>query len=253
MRQTKVYGHRGAMGEYPENTILSFKQAINQGVDGIELDVQLTKDGEVVVIHDEKLDRTSTGTGYVKNHTLEELKQYSAGEKFKHLLKYEISWNEETVPTLTEVMDVLEPYPHIELNIELKTNHFRYPGIEKKVLDITNQYGGNRKIVFSSFHLPSILAIHDNDSLAEIAWLTAYPISHPNEYGSLFRLEGLHVSKDVILKYPHALKDRQQAIRAWTANGTDEIKQLLDLKVDAIVTDFPEKAVFFRSERALLV
>jgi len=253
MHQTKIYGHRGAMGDYPENTILSFKQAINHGVDGIELDVQLTKDGEIVVIHDEKLNRTTTGTGYVKDYTLEELKQYSAGKKFKSFSKYETSWDAETVPTLKEVMDVLEPYPNIELNIELKTNIFRYPGMEKKVLDITNQYGGNRKIVFSSFHLPSILAIRDHDSLAEIAWLTAYPISHPNEYGEVFHLEGLHVSKDVVLQYPHVLKGRQQAIRAWTANGTDEIKQLLDLKVDAIVTDFPEKVIFFRSERGLLV
>lgn len=95
MKKTKIYGHRGAMGEYPENTLLSFKQAIEQGADGLEIDVQLTKDGEVVVIHDERLDRTTTGSGFVKDLTLNEIKQYSAGANFKHLLKYNEAWVEE--------------------------------------------------------------------------------------------------------------------------------------------------------------
>ena len=71
---TKIYGHRGAKGMYPENTLLSFKKAIDQGVDGLELDVHLTKDGEVVVIHDETLDRTTSGTGWIKDLTLAEIK-----------------------------------------------------------------------------------------------------------------------------------------------------------------------------------
>lgn len=253
MHHTKIYGHRGAMGEYPENTLLSFKQAIEQGVDGIELDVQVTKDGEVVVIHDEKLDRTTTGSGYVKDHTLEEIKQFSAGVKFKDFPKYEKVWDKETVPTLKEVFELFEYYPNLEVNIELKTNLIRYDGIEEKVVELSKLYGGNRKIVYSSFHLPSILSVHDNDESANIAWLLLQPISHPNEYSTVFNLEGLHISKNTILNKPYLFKDYQSALRAWTVNQTDEIKQLLDLKVTAIVTDFPEKAIFMRSEKAIFV
>ena len=87
-KQTKIYGHRGSMGTDPENTLLGFRHALELGVDGIELDVQLTKDGELVVIHDEKIDRTTDGTGYVKDYNLNELKQFSAGIKLSHLKFY---------------------------------------------------------------------------------------------------------------------------------------------------------------------
>ena len=79
----KVYAHRGYSGRYPENTMLAFKEAGKLGVDGIELDVQLTKDGEVVVIHDEKIDRTTDGPGYVIDYTLQELKKFNADLEWK--------------------------------------------------------------------------------------------------------------------------------------------------------------------------
>src|SRR5690625_3867679 len=135
MTGTKIYGHRGCMGTFAENTLLGFRQAIRQGADGIELDVQLTKDGEVVVIHDETLERTTDGTGYVKDLTLQEIKQYSAGVKYAHFKTYDqVVWDRERVPTLREVLELLAPYP-IELNIELKTSLFQYEGIEEKELD----------------------------------------------------------------------------------------------------------------------
>lgn len=250
MHPTKIYGHRGAMGEYPENTLLSFEQAIRQGADGLELDVQLTKDGEVVVIHDEKLERTTSGTGFVKDATLEEIKTYSAGANFTSFKKYETNWEKETVPTLQEVFELLEDYPEIELNIELKTTHFRYAGLEEKVLDICQQHGKNRKVVYSSFHLPSVLKIKTLDSFAEIAWLIKDPIPHPHEYIDVFQLEALHIETDVILASPIHVKEILKRIRAWTANSTDEIKQLLDLRVGTVMTNYPEKALFHRSERA---
>ena len=148
---TKIYGHRGAKGMYPENTLLSFKKAIDQGVDGLELDVHLTKDGEVVVIHDETLDRTTSGTGWIKDLTLAEIKQVSAGSKFSHFPYYQAEWDKEQVPTLKEVLELLEPYP-IELNIELKTNEVVYEKIEEKVHELVQKYGSGRR----SFILLSI-------------------------------------------------------------------------------------------------
>lgn len=253
MHPTKIYGHRGAKGEYPENTLLSFEKAIEQGVDGLELDVQLTKDGELVVIHDETLDRTTTGTGNIKDVTLEEMKQYSAGAPFHDFPKYEPSWDEETVPTLKEVFVLLEAYPEIELNIELKTTKYRYIGMEKNAIEVSKEYGGDRKIIFSSFHLPSILTIQQLDPEAEVAWLVNHPISHPEEYLAGLQLDALHVGEAIALTYSYELKDLMEKIRVWTVNETDAIKQLLDLQVEAIMTDYPDKAVFFRSERAVLL
>lgn len=249
MRETKIFGHRGSMGTYPENTLLSFQEAINEGVDGIELDVHMTKDGEIVVIHDERLDRTTNGTGYIKDLTLEEIKQYSAGVKFVHLPKYdEATWSQETVPTLQEVLELLAPYP-VELNIELKTYIFPYEGMEEKLLSIIKQYGNGRKVVYSSFHLPTLIRLKVIDPNAEIAWLFMQAISHPRDYMDTFALESLHVSKDLLLSDVYEWKDAMHTARVWTVNSTDEIKQLLDLHVKAIITDFPEKVLFFRNER----
>ena len=109
---------------------------LDVGVDGIELDVQLTKDGELVVIHDEKIDRTTDGTGYVKDYSLKEIKQFSAGVKFSDLELYEEkTWGLEQIPTLEEVLELITPY-QIELNIELKTNIFPYEGMDEKVVTL---------------------------------------------------------------------------------------------------------------------
>src|SRR6476619_6139509 len=134
MNHPKIFGHRGSMGTMPENTLLGFRHALDLGVDGIELDVQLTKDGELVVIHDEKIDSTTDGTGYVKDYTLNELRQFSAGVAFSNLELFDKDvWALERIPTLEEVFELITPY-QIELNIELKTGVFPYEGIEEKVL-----------------------------------------------------------------------------------------------------------------------
>lgn len=252
MTETKIYGHRGCMGTFPENTLLGFLQAIRQGADGIELDVQLTKDGEVVVIHDETLERTTDGTGFVKDLTLQELKQYSAGVKYAHLKNYDrVIWSAERVPTLQEVLELLAPYK-IELNIELKTSLFQYEGIEEKVLALVKEYGNGRKVIYSSFHLPSLLRMKQLDPDAEIAWLLDQRIAHPEDYLHSLELEALHVSKRIAFSDTFYGRDIVKKLRIWTVNEQDEIKQLLDLGVEAIITDFPEEALNDRNKRKSL-
>ena len=180
-RMTKIYGHRGAKGKYPENTLLSFHKAIEKGVDGLELDVHLTKDGEVVVIHDETLDRTTDGTGWIKDLTLEEIKEVSAGSPFAHFPEYNTSWINEKVPTLKELLQFIAPYP-VELNIELKTYIIPYEGIEEKVHAIVEKYGKGREVIYSSFHLPTMLRMKKVNPAAKIAWLLNEGISLPKDY-----------------------------------------------------------------------
>ena len=113
MNYVKVFAHRGASAYAPENTLAAFRLAEEQGADGIELDVQLTKDGQVVVIHDENIDRTGTGTGAVRDYTLEELRKLSF---HNHMEAYE----GEKIPTLEEVLTFVKQ-GRMEVNIELKT------------------------------------------------------------------------------------------------------------------------------------
>ncbi len=155
---TKIYGHRGSKGEYPENTLLSFQKALNDEVEGLELDVHMTRDGEIVVIHDETLDRTTDGSGYIKDLELGYIKTVSAGSKFDHFENYHISWDNEKVPTLEEVLQLITG-KNIELNIELKTSIITYSGLEEKLLSIVNRWNSDAKIVYSSFHLPSLVRL----------------------------------------------------------------------------------------------
>jgi glycerophosphoryl diester phosphodiesterase len=261
---TKIYGHRGAKGSYPENTLLSFKKAIEQGVDGLELDVHLTKDGEVVVIHDETLDRTTNGTGWINDLTLEEIKQVSAGSSFIHFPRYHAAWDSEKVPTLKEVLELIAPFP-IELNIELKTYAIAYIGIEEKVHSIVEKYGNGRKVIYSSFHLPSLMRIKKVNPDANIAWLLNEGISHPSDYIETLDLEALHLNKNILLPKTENigqiplnkihednamnLKGLYENFRVWTVNEQNQMDQLLELQVNAIITDFPEKAIALRNKR----
>ena len=128
MYKTRIWAHRGASGYAPENTLEAFKLAIDEKADGIELDVQLTKDKELVVIHDEKIDRTSNGKGYVKDYTLDELKKFNfnyGNEKYEEV----------KIPTLKEVYELLKP-TNLIINVEIKTGIIFYEGIEEKVLKL---------------------------------------------------------------------------------------------------------------------
>ena len=123
---TKYFGHRGYSGKYPENTMLAFQKAIEAGAEGIELDVQFSKDGKLVVIHDETLDRTTTGNGLVRDYTLDELKALDAS------YTYQGQYGVNRIPTLCEVLDYMSDKDAFT-NIELKTgvydifeNHFKH-------------------------------------------------------------------------------------------------------------------------------
>ena len=148
----KIWAHRGCSQRYPENTITSFTKAaelFEKGLEGIELDVQLTKDGELVVIHDERIDRTTDGFGFVRDHTLEELKTF-------HIHTGAVE--PEYIPTLREVLELLEDRMKrgFKLNIELKNGVYPYPGLEEKTHELVCKYGVEKSVVYSSFSAISL-------------------------------------------------------------------------------------------------
>ena len=151
---TKNFAHRGFSGKYPENTMLAFRKAIEVGVDGIELDVHLTKDGQLVIIHDETTDRTCGVSGRVGRMTLEELRQLDAS----YLWRGQMEPN--PIPTLREYCQLVEKLPLVT-NIELKTNVNEYPGIEAKVLELIREFRLEDRIIISSFNHFSVLRMRE--------------------------------------------------------------------------------------------
>lgn len=161
----KIWAHRGCSQIYPENTILSFeKAAAIRGLTGIELDIQLTKDGRMVVCHDEKVDRTTDGIGELRGYTLAELKKLRIdAENGKY----------EQIPTIEEVLDLLENRIKggLKLNIELKNSVFPYEGMEQKIVELVHKRGLQDNVIYSSFSALSLERIREMDGDAEIGIL----------------------------------------------------------------------------------
>ncbi|MFD1452240.1 glycerophosphodiester phosphodiesterase family protein [Oceanobacillus sojae] len=248
---TKVYGHRGMMGLYPENTLLSFEKALEAGADGVEIDVHMTKDGEFVVMHDATLNRTTNGIGPVSEYTFSEIRELQLDHSyFSSFTTYDKSWEEEKIPSLTEVLHLISSYPEAALNIELKTNEYLYENIEQRLIDYVNRFPDIKdRVIYSSFHLPTLIRLRHYDREARLAWIINQSISHPEDYIDILGLEALHIGVDTFLKHIYHWGKWKRLLRVWTVNDKDTLKQLLDIKVKAIITDYPDRAVFYRCER----
>ena len=161
--KTKVWAHRGASGYAPENTLDAFRKAVEMGADGIELDVQMTKDGELVVIHDETINRVSNGKGWVKDYTYEELKKFNFN-------KTHLEYTKEEIPTLEQVYLLIKP-TNLTINVEIKTGIVFYPGIEERVLELTERLGMKERVIYSSFNHYTIRKIKELDPQAKTGML----------------------------------------------------------------------------------
>ncbi len=237
---TKIFAHRGASGYAPENTLEAFLLAIRQNADGIELDVQLTKDGEVVVIHDETIDRVSDHQGYVKDFTLKELKQFSFSNQMK-------GYKDTKIPTLREVLELVKP-TNLVINIELKTGVYWYPDIEEKTIAIVKEYGMQDRIIYSSFNHYSIQKIRSFYEQAELAYLYSDIILNVDKYAKDTGVGGLHPAV-YHLKMSEFMKEYKKSglkVRVWTVNEKEDMKEFIKNGVDGIITNYPDVAVKVR-------
>lgn len=147
-----VAGHRGIKARYPENTLLGMQKALDEKVDMIEFDLRLTRDKIVVLMHDETVDRTTDGTGPVGSFTLDEIKKLDAGVRFSQAFKGL------QVPTLREFCDLIAPYPHLLLNVEIKERTRETVDLTMAVL---KEYGLMDRCVFCCFDAQIVADIHD--------------------------------------------------------------------------------------------
>lgn len=235
----KIFAHRGYSAKYPENTISAFKAVVDIPIYGVEFDVHLTKDGEMVVIHDERINRTSNGKGYVKDLTLEELRQYDFGSWFDEKFKGE------KIPTLAEVLDVFENTKHI-LNIEIKSDIIPYAGLLEKVLELVEKRNLENRVLISSFDHEVIQKLAKSNPTIDNGALFLRNILNMAEYQEQIPAKALHVSLAGAMRKPviDAI-NKGKIVRVYTVNEIEQAKAISKLNIDGIFTDEVEKMYDF--------
>jgi glycerophosphoryl diester phosphodiesterase len=227
----RVIAHRGASGTCPENTLAAFRQAVAFGATMIELDVQLTRDDAVVVLHDDTLDRTTDGRGLLRRKTLADVRRLDAGAWFAP------EFAGERVPTLAEVLrDVA-----VAINVELKSG--ADDGLEARALDLVQAAGAGGRVVWSSFDWPRLERLRRLDSSAEVAVLCART-RRARALDCVRRVgaRALHVRNGADTPaWIAAGHDAGLLVRVWTVNSQAHFSRLASAGADAVFTDFPER------------
>ena len=213
-------GHRGARAYEPENTLRSFTKAIELGVDAVELDARRTREGEVVVIHDAKVDKTTNGKGAVSDLTLSEIKQLvtDKGEK---------------IPTLDEALDFLDK--KVKIVIELKET-----GLEKKVLDLVHEKGLAKNVIIVSFLEEALRKVTELDDEVDIGLIYVRhrnPIKAALDLGAKYLLSLYRFTHTANVKKAH---ENGLKVIVWTINKQEEVLEYVKKGVDGIASDRPD-------------
>lgn len=233
---TQIWAHRGASGYAPENTLEAFALAVEQKADGVELDVQLSKDGEIVVIHDETINRVSGQQGFVKDFTLEELRKLNVNRTIP-------GYREVSIPTLKEVYELLKETGLI-INVELKSSIIWYSQIEEKVLALTKEMGMEEKVIYSSFNHYSIKKIKTMEPEAQTGILYSDVLCGIADYCKSVGADALHplychrFMKSVFEEY----LESGIPLHVWTVNEKEDMEFFIQKKIDAVITNYPDKA-----------
>ncbi|MES2575056.1 MAG: glycerophosphodiester phosphodiesterase family protein [Bacteroidota bacterium] len=220
-------GHRGAAGHEPENTLIAFKKAIELGVDGIELDVHLSSDGELIVIHDETIDRTANGKGFVNELSLKELKVF----------KIETT---QEIPTLIEVFDLVNRRCFI--NIELKGTRTARPVTELINHYISEKNWNYNDFLVSSFDWNMLEETHILDSKIRIGVLTEESINETLAFAKKIKAFAIHPDYELLTNENVVLMQEDNfEVYPWTANSKAAIQKIKTFNVNGIISDFPDR------------
>lgn len=235
----KIIAHRGYSAKYPENTLSAFRAVAQLPVYGVEFDVHLTRDRKIVVIHDEKIDRTSNGSGFVKDMTFEQLRRYDYGAWFSEEFAGEV------IPTLAEVLEVFKNTEH-RINIELKMDVFDYDGLEELVLHEVESYQMLDRVIISSFNHEAVQKVAQLNPQIENAALFSTMILNVTEYQKQIPAKALHISipltfRQTVFEAIHT----GSIVRVYTVNEVEYAELLLKTGIDSIFTDEPKKMLEF--------
>lgn len=230
-----VIGHRGAMGHSPENTMASFERGLELGADLVELDVHLSRDGALMVIHDESVDRTTNGHGLVQDQTLAELKRLDAGAWFGR------EFAGQTIPTLDEVLDWARQR-HAMVDIEIKNAPIFYAGIEEAVVKALDRAGMTEQVIVISFDHHAVRTVKAlSPRIATGVLYAARPVDAGLELARQAQADALlpHVAyvtrDDVAAAHAAGL-----SVAPWTTSDPEALRYLIECGVDAIGTNHPD-------------
>lgn len=230
----KVLAHRGFSGNYPENTMLAFRKAIEAGADGIELDIHESRDGQLVIIHDENLVRTTGIDGIVSDFTLAELTRTRASRTKSDAF-------DTPIPSFEEFCEFASNGSFIT-NVEIKTNNQWYQDIERKAIDMVRAYGLQDRIIFSSFNWISVMRarqlapeipcgfLYDGNKHLHLAPQT-------KEAGIQFMHPDFALLDDAIVA---ECRENGIGLNVWTINEESQMRRLIDWDVNAAITNYPD-------------
>jgi glycerophosphoryl diester phosphodiesterase len=237
-RQVQIFGHRGAKRAAPENTLPSFETALAMGVDGIELDVQCSRDGALVLMHNFTVDQTTNGHGPVHGYTVAELARLDAGSHFSP------TFAGTGVPTLDQVFDLVDG--RCIVNVEVKSQD-PTGGPEVDVLvEMIRRRGLYDQVIVSSFNPISLIKLRWLDPKVRLGLLYQHETELPPHLqrawlSPILRPEALHPHHGLITpEYMAWAKSLPCAVNTWTVNDPAEARHLADLQVDALITDVPD-------------
>jgi len=237
IKRPLIFAHRGASKAAPENTLPAFEAAIRLGADGVELDVQYSSDGALVIFHNDTLEKTSNGTGRVTAHTLEDLRALDAG-----------SWFDPTfagtrIPTLDETLDLLKG--RLLINIELKVLEALRSGLATDAVKAIRAHGMADQVVISSFNPFALRQAKGAGSEIECALLLAHDLPGWMRWGvtrRYSRADGLHPDFAMVDEaYITRARKLGMPVRVWTVDDEADMRRLIALSVDSIITDVPDR------------
>ena len=238
-----IFAHRGISARAPENTLASFQRAFEiNGINGVELDVRLSQDEEVIVLHDLRLERTSTGNGIARKYKTSELKTFDAGSWFS------TQYSGEKIPTLREVFQLLQGERWVNIEMKSEFLHREPRGLlERRVVETVRACGYEDKVLYSSFYYPLLVRIKEIEPAANTGVLY-------NLYRDFYRLPSQLArssESNVFVCAKHELRRRMLddahehniAVYVYTLNDFNSAKQMIDIGVDGILSDDAEEIV----------
>ncbi|WP_068792988.1 glycerophosphodiester phosphodiesterase [Brevibacillus laterosporus] len=233
---TLIYAHRGASGMYPENTFPAFHAAYLQGSNGMEIDVQVTADEQLIVMHDTNVEHTTDGVGEVRHLTYEQIYRLNAAAKSR---KY---YPPTKVPELSDVLLFVKT-TGLRLIIELKNFIVPQPQLEEHVIRLIHDLRLHKQVVISSFNYHSLLHVKELDPQIRTGMLYFGQLHKPWEIAKQFRADELHAPEEQVNKsLLQAARQHHLSLLAWTVNTPERMQELFSLQIDGIITNYPNVA-----------
>jgi len=243
LRKVTITGHRGAAGLAPENTLAAIRKGISLNVDRIEIDVQQTADGVVVVMHDETLDRTTNGEGLIKDKTFLEIRKLDAGSSYSPAFKGE------KIPSLEEALQTVNGQCY--LIIEIKKGNDFYPNIVENTIDLIKKYNAQDWCIMHSFNIDVLIKANQlmPDLRLHRLWVYKFrglPLIYDGSFNAL-NIEKYPFIEEYSIMYNFAnmgiinqLHEQGKKVNVWTVDDNIHINRLINLGVDGIITDRPD-------------